>query len=42
MLDEKKALYDTQKVAVIKVLKENYMITGKITDLPEEEQKVFA
>ena len=42
VLDEKARLYESQKAAVVKVLKENYMITTPISSLPMDEQKDFA
>lgn len=42
VLEAREKLYESQKVAVINVLKETYMITGNITDLPVEKQKVMA
>lgn len=42
VLKERAAMYESQKVAIVKVLKENYMVTGNISDLPVEEQKQFA
>lgn len=42
ILDEKKALIEQQKVAVVNVLKEEYMITGKVDDLPAAEKKRMA
>jgi hypothetical protein len=42
VLKERAAMFESQKVAIVNVLKENYMITGNISDLPVEEQKQFA
>ena len=42
ILDEKKALIEQQKVAVVNVLKEEYMITGNVDDLLAEEKKRMA
>ena len=42
ILDEKKALIEQQKVAVVNVLKEEYMVTGNVDDLPAEEKKRMA
>lgn len=42
VLAEKAALYESQKVAIVKALKENYMITKQMSELPAEEQKEFA
>ncbi|WQJ53266.1 MAG: hypothetical protein [Wendovervirus sonii] len=42
VLAEKAALYESQKVAIVKALKENYMITKQISELTKEEQKDFA
>jgi hypothetical protein len=36
VLDAKTKLYESQKLAIIKVLKEAYMITGNMSDLPEK------
>ena len=38
----KAALYEKQKQAIVSILKEQYMITGKIENLPIEEQKQMA
>ena len=42
VLAERAAMYESQKVAIVNVLKQNYMITGNISDLPADQQKVFA
>ena len=42
LLDEKKALLEQQKVTVVNVLKEEYMITGNVDDLPAKEKKRMA
>lgn len=42
VLQERAAMYESQKVAIVNVLKQNYMITGNISDLPADDQKVFA
>ena len=42
ILDEKKALIEQQKVAVVNVLKEESMVTGNVDDLPAEEKKRMA
>jgi len=42
VLAEKAAMYEQQKVAIVKALKENYMITKQISELPIDEQKEFA
>ena len=39
VIEAREKLYESQKVAVINVLKENYMITGNLTDLPVDKQK---
>lgn len=39
VLQQKAAILETQKVAVINALKEMYMITGKISSLPYELQE---
>lgn len=41
-LQMKAALYEKQKQAIVSILKEQYMITGKIENLPLEEQKQMA
>ena len=35
-------MYESQKVAIVNVLKQNYMVTGNISDLPADQQKAFA
>ena len=42
VLAERAAMYESQKVAIVNVLKQNYMITGNISDLPVDQQKQFA
>lgn len=42
VLDARAALYESQKVAVINVLKETYMITGNMSNLPKNVQKEMA
>ena len=42
VIEAREKLYESQKVAVINVLKENYMITGNLTDLPVDKQKEMA
>ena len=42
VLKDRAAMYESQKVAIVNVLKENYMVTGNISDLPADQQKVFA
>lgn len=42
VIEAREKLYESQKVAVINVLKENYMITGNLTDLPVEKQREMA
>ena len=42
VLDAKAKLYESQKLAIIKVLKEAYMITGNMSDLPEKQKKEMA
>ena len=39
VLDQRKAVFEKQKIAVVNVLKENYCIDGKIDDLPKEEKE---
>ena len=38
ILDRKKNMFEQQKVAIVNVLKEEYMITGKMSDLPQDEK----
>jgi len=42
VLEERKAVIESQKTAVVNVLKENYMITGKISDLAPEAKAEMA
>ena len=42
VLDAREKLYESQKVAVINVLKETYMITGNMSDLPVDQKKEMA
>lgn len=42
VLEAREKLYESQKVAVINVLKETYMITGNMSDLPAEQKKEMA
>lgn len=42
VLNNRYNLYESQKKQIIKVLKETYMITGNLTDLPEKQQKEMA
>lgn len=42
VIEAREKLYESQKAAVINVLKETYMITGNITDLPVDKQKQMA
>lgn len=42
VLAERQAMYESQKVAIVNVLKENYMITKPISELPVDQQKEFA
>ncbi len=39
VLEERRKLYESQKTAIINVLKETYMITGNIRDLPTNKKK---
>ena len=39
VLDQRKAVFDKQKIAVVNVLKENYGIDGKIDDLSKKEKE---
>lgn len=41
VLSERSKIYEQQKIAVIKILKEQYMIKGKILDLPKTKQNAF-
>lgn len=42
VLDAKQKLYESQKEKVINVLKETYMITGNLSDLPLKQKKEMA
>lgn len=42
VLEQKAAIIETQKVAVVKAIKEMYMVSGKITDLPKAMQQEMA
>lgn len=42
VLEARNQLYESQKKAIIKVLKETYMITGNLSDLPIDKQKAMA
>lgn len=42
VLETREKLYESQKVAVINVLKETYMITGNMSDLPADQKKEMA
>lgn len=42
VLEQKAALIESQKVSIINALKETYMITGNMSDLPKEMQKDMA
>lgn len=42
VLEAREKLYESQKVAVINVLKETYMITGNMSDLPADQKKEMA
>lgn len=42
VLNQRKAVYDSQKAAIVNVLKENYMITGKISDLDPKKKAEMA
>lgn len=42
ILDRKKNMFEQQKVAIANVLKEEYMITGKMSDLPQDEKVKMA
>ena len=37
VLEQRKAVFEKQKIAVVNVLKENFNISGKIEDLPKDE-----
>lgn len=37
VLDQRKAVFEKQKIAVVNVLKENFNISGKMEDLPKDE-----
>lgn len=38
VLEQRKAVVEAQRIEVVKALKEMYMVTGKITDLPKKMQ----
>jgi len=42
VLNDRYNLYESQKKQIIKVLKETYMITGSLSDLPESDQRKMA
>lgn len=42
ILDRKKNMFEQQKVAIVNVLKEEYMITGKMSELPQDEKVKMA
>lgn len=42
VLEAREKLYESQKVAVINVLKETYMITGNMSELPESKKREMA
>ena len=42
ILDRKKNMFEQQKVAIVNVLKEEYMITGKMSELPQNEKVKMA
>lgn len=42
VLDNRHNLYESQKKQIIKVLKETYMITGNLSDLPAPQQQQMA
>ena len=42
VLETRAALYESQKVAIVNVLKETYMITGNMSDLPMPQQREMA
>ena len=42
VLAERQAMYEAQKISIVNVLKENYMITKPISELPMDAQKEFA
>ena len=42
ILDRRNQMFEQQKLAIVNVLKEEYMITGKICELPQEQQKEMA
>ena len=42
VLEAREKLYESQKVAVINVRKETYMITGNMSDLPADQKKEMA
>lgn len=42
VIQARENLYESQKMAIINVLKETYMITGNLTNLPVDKQKEMA
>ena len=42
VLETREKLYESQKVAVINVLNDTYMITGNMSDLPADKKKEMA
>lgn len=42
VLAERQTMYEAQKISIVNVLKENYMITKPISELPMDAQKEFA
>ena len=36
ILDRRNQMFEQQKLAIVNVLKEEYMITGKICELPQD------
>lgn len=42
ILDRRNEMFEKQKIAIVSVLKEEYMITGKISELPQKEQVKMA
>lgn len=42
VLNNRHDLYENQKKQIIKVLKETYMITGNLSDLPTKQQQAMA
>lgn len=42
VLETRKKMLEEQKISVLNVLKEEYMITGKVSSLPKDKQEMLA